>query len=165
MKTLYFLRHANSDSIVGVKDIDRPLNKIGHRVAPKMGRELFKMDEIPNAVFCSSAERTRETASYVCEGLKIDESTVKFDDEIYEASTRTLLKVINEFSDDLDSIMLIGHNPSISYLLEYLTDEIIGNVPPCGIVKIIFSMDSWSEVSKSTGMLKWTVYPEQFGYE
>ena len=165
MKTLYFLRHAKSDWTAGLKDFDRPLNERGHRVAPKIGRELFKMEEVPNAVYCSSAERTRQTASYICEGLKLDEEAVIFDDEIYESSTRTLLKVINEFSDDDDSVMLIGHNPSISYLAEYLTDEVIGNVPTCGVVKIIFSFDSWTEVSKSTGMLKWTIYPKQFGYE
>ena len=72
--------------------------------------------------------------------------------------------MINELPDDVDSIMIIGHNPSITYLAEYLTDEKIGNVPTCSALKIVFSMDSWGAVSKSTGMLKWFLTPKQLGF-
>lgn len=165
MKTLYFLRHAESESLQGVKDFDRPLNVSGHRIAPKMGYEIFKMEEIPGVIYSSPALRTKQTVSYICEGIKYEEEAIIFNDEIYEASTRTLLKVINELPDNSDSVMIVGHNPGISYLSEYLTGEIIGNVPPCGVVKIIFSLDSWAEISKSTGMLKWAITPRQLGYE
>lgn len=164
MKTLYFLRHAKSDWSAGLKDFDRPLNERGHRVAPKVGRELLKMDEIPQQIIASPAERTKQTAIYIAEGYRVDEDTVIYNEEIYEASTRTLLKVVNELPDDVDSIMIIGHNPSITYLSEYLTDEKIGNVPTCSVVKIMFSMDTWQAVSKSTGVLKWFLTPKQLGF-
>lgn len=159
------MRHAKSDwSNIELKDFDRPLNVRGERVAPKMGRELLVRDVKPSYICSSPALRTRQTVAYVCEGIVFNEEEVVFKEEIYEASTGALLRVINAFDDDHNSVMLVGHNPSISYIAEYLTDEVLNNIPTCGVLKINFEIESWQHVSKSTGILEWFIYPKQLGF-
>ena len=97
------------------------------------------------------ALRTRQTAAYICEGIQFDEDKIDFKEEIYEASTGAMLRVINAIRDEHHSALIVAHNPSTSYIAEYLTDEILNNIPTCGVLKINFEIDSWKYVSKSTG--------------
>lgn len=164
MKTLFLIRHAKSDwSNPSLKDFERSLNPRGERVAPKMGRELLSRNVSPDIVYSSPSKRTRQTASYICEGINYNEESILFKEEIYEASTGALLRLINSISDDNKTAMVIGHNPSMTYLAEYLTDEILNNIPTCGVLKINFEIDSWKFVSKSTGILEWYTYPKELG--
>ncbi len=165
MKTLYLIRHAKSDwSNPGLKDFDRPINSRGERVAPKMGRELFAKGVQPDYICCSPSKRTRQTVAYICEGIRFNEEDVDYKEEVYEASTGAMLRVINAISDEHNSAMIVGHNPSTSYIAEYLTDEILNNIPTCGVLKINFEIESWKHVSKSTGILEWYIYPKDLNF-
>lgn len=159
--TLYLLRHAKSDwSVGGQKDIDRELNNRGHNDAPRMGRKLYELEVNPDKIICSPSKRTKLTLEYVCEQLKYDLSKVEYNDEIYEASVRSLLLVINNLEDNIKSVMLVGHNPGFTYLAEYLTKKEIGNVPTCGALRLDFEVDSWKEVSSGLADLKWFISPK-----
>lgn len=159
---LYLLRHAKSDwSVPGQKDIDRMLNSRGNNDAPRMGRKLHDLNVEPDLMIASPARRTRDTAGYIAEQLQYDLDNICYDEEIYEASVRTLLGLVNKLDDKNKSVMLVGHNPGFSYLAEYLTKEEIGNIPTCGVVNIEFSGSSWLEVSGGTGILKWFIYPKK----
>ena len=159
--TLYLLRHAKSDwSFPGQKDIDRELNNRGYNDAPRMGRKLYELEAIPDKIICSPSKRTKLTIEFVCEQLKYDLSKVEYNDEIYEASLRTLLNVINNLEDETKSVMLVGHNPGFTYLAEYLTKQEIGNVPTCGALRLDFNIGSWKEVSAGLADMKWFIYPK-----
>lgn len=165
MKTLYIARHAKSDwSVEGAADFDRPLNSRGLRVSPKMSRILKDYNAFPDLVVCSSAVRTRETAKYLCESINVEEDDIKYIDDIYEAATGTLLELVNKFDDSAQSALMIGHNPGVSYLTEYLSEEYIDNMPTCSVVKLIFEIDSWTEVSKGIATLDWFIYPKKFDF-
>lgn len=165
MKSIILLRHAKSDwTNPQLKDYDRPLNARGTRVAPKMGGKLSEMNEKVDVIFSSPAERAKLTSLYVSEQLQLDENQIEFESEIYEASVRTLLNVINKIDDEFDRVMLVGHNPTFSYIAEYLTDDIIGDLPTCGAVKISFATNSWKEISESTGNKEWYIYPKMFDF-
>ena len=131
---------------------------------PKMAHEFMNRDVLPDVIFSSISVRTRQTVGYIQEGLNYPEEHISFHEEIYEASTGSLLKFINSIKNEYQSAMIVGHNPSISYLCEYLTDEVIGNVPTGGILKITFDFSSWELISKSTGSLEWTIFPKELGF-
>src|SRR6478609_9764143 len=138
-KRIYFLRHAKSDSsIAGQRDIERELNSRGHNDAPKMGNLLVERGVKPELIIASPSMRTRQTAEYISEQLKYNEDQIEWNEEIYEASARTLLNVITQIDDKYNTVMLIGHNPGFSYIAEYLTKEVLGNIPTCGFVEINF---------------------------
>ena len=68
MKTLLILRHAKSSwKEARLTDHDRPLNKRGHRDAPKMGRLLRDKELVPQMIISSTAKRTRKTVKLVSE--------------------------------------------------------------------------------------------------
>src|SRR5690606_37520517 len=106
-----------------------------------------------------SSQRTRQTAELICEQLKFDQETIVFNQDIYEASMRTLFNTISAIDSQYKSVMMIGHNPGFTYLAEYLTNEIIDNMPTCSVVCIEFDINSWEEVSGGLGTLKWFVRP------
>jgi phosphohistidine phosphatase len=160
-KTLLLIRHAKSDwSIQGQKDFDRELNQRGHTDAPRMGAKLFEMGIKPELVVSSPAQRTKLTAEYICEQVKYPVEKIEYNEEIYEASVRTLLKVVNELDDIYSMVAIVGHNPGFSYLAEYLTGAVIGSLPTCGIVELSFDFNKWSLASQNTASMKCFIYPK-----
>lgn len=153
-KQLLLMRHAEArETESGSKDIHRPLTETGVRDASIVGRYLYGKSFSPDRIIASSAIRTRETAELLAEQVKYDTSRVQYEPEIYEASVRTLLGLINNFKEDWRSVALIGHNPAISYIAEYLTKADIGGMASCGIVLIQFATP-WNEISEGVGTLE-----------
>lgn len=161
-KHLVLMRHAKSDwSESSQRDFDRELNFRGHRDAPRMGARLAQEKAIvPDLVISSSALRAKLTALYVCEQLKYPEDQILLEDDIYDASVRTLLRVVNELDDNKHSVLLFGHNQGLTYFAEALTKAEIGNIPTAGVVSIHFEIDSWKMVSEGLGRLEWFIYPK-----
>ncbi|RJE74232.1 hypothetical protein BGP76_13695 [Reichenbachiella sp. MSK19-1] len=147
-KELFLIRHAEADANnFDIKDIDRPLTADGEIVASKVGRFLKGQAKSPDAILASSALRTRQTSGFLVEQIDFDPSKIQVLDDLYEASTRILLKAINELGNHLNTVVMVAHNPAISFLAEYLTGDIIGNVSPAGIVHLKYD-GGWDEFSK-----------------
>lgn len=114
MKRLYLLRHGKSSwDEPGLADHDRPLAKRGRRASKAIAEYLRDQRICPQLVLCSSSTRTRQTLERI--GLA-NGSTVRIDDALYAASARELLGMLKGLPDDVDSVMLIGHNPGIQDL-------------------------------------------------
>ncbi|MGB4610677.1 MAG: histidine phosphatase family protein [Saccharofermentanales bacterium] len=133
MKKLYLLRHAKSSwSNPALRDYDRPLNSRGRRQAEAMGKyfqeKAFEIDRI----FCSGAQRTRETLDLLLESYAY-QGEIEYMDEIYAASVYTLKGLIKQVN--FDSLLLIGHNPEIEALAEDLTGQIL-IMPTCMLAVI-----------------------------
>jgi len=152
MKKLLIIRHGKSDwSNRGLGDFDRTLNERGLRNAPEMARRLTGRNEVPQAVVSSPAVRAKTTAEIFCREWGYPVSDILFQEEIYEASASTLLKVINGLDDRYDSVALFGHNPGLTEIIVNLCNSDLYNLPTCGVVLISFPFESWQMVSRQTG--------------
>jgi len=162
MKTIYFNRHAKSDwSNEGLKDFDRPLNQRGLRDAPVMGKRLVDRKEHIEVFMSSPANRAISTARLMAESVGFDLAKITLVDRLYLPSVQDFLQSIAELDEDYESIILFAHNPGITDVVEYLTNESIGNIPTCGIAKIEFPLaTSWQEISRGTGNLVFFDYPK-----
>ena len=150
MKHLYLLRHARTLEKTGdQRDIDRELNSIGLQNSTRMGINFNNKKSEFDIIITSSAVRAKTTASLIAEQIGYNTSKIHINPEIYEASIRSLLKVVNQLKDEWDTVLIVGHNPSVTYLAEYLTRAEIGDMTTCGVVNIKFEIESWSEVSSS----------------
>ncbi|MES2519462.1 MAG: histidine phosphatase family protein [Bacteroidota bacterium] len=158
-KTLYLVRHAEASQSVS-PDISRPLVSNGMIDAARMGRHLATKMQGIDVILTSSAERTQMTAQVFCEQLGIDNKKVIVMESLYESSPKHYLDAVNGLSEDVDSVMIVGHNPSISYFAEYLTHEEIGSMPTCGVVGMTFDNLKWAEVSKKTGRMTFYDSPD-----
>ena len=160
-KQLLIIRHAKSDrDDPDIPDFDRPLNKRGHRDAPKMAERLLKKHIIPQHLVSSPANRAITTAKYFADILDLDKKKIQQEQDIYEASSSRLLKVINKLDNRYEFVALFGHNPGLSDLVMNLCNGDISNIPTCGIVLIKFPFNDWEMVTNGTGELQFFDYPK-----
>ena len=162
MKRLILSRHAKSSwNHPQLRDIDRPLNKRGLRAAPIMGRALRERDFIPEAIFSSPSVRTRMTSELLAKELSFPAEKIEFIDSFYGASPGGIVHFVNQLSDDLNSIMLVGHNPTWTDLCHRLSGKHLDNLPTSGILIIDFKIDHWSELSHQ-GTIHAQLIPRDF---
>ena len=165
MKTLFLLRHARAlEKLSGQKDIERELAAVGLQNATRMGIYLKQQQIKFDIIISSPAERAKTTALLIAEQIKYDTSKIHFNEEIYEASARTLLQVVNQLKNEWSKVLIVGHNPSVSYLAEYVTTQEVGNVTTCGLVEINFDTKSWADISEGTGDMISYQHPENLNF-
>ena len=111
MRTLVLMRHAKSDYPDGVPDHERPLAPRGEREAALAGVWLRTNVPTIDAVLCSSAIRTRQTLAYT--GVQ---ARTAFLDELYGAAPGTMIGAINEISDTMHTLLVVGHEPTVSHV-------------------------------------------------
>lgn len=154
MKSLLLLRHAQSaDKQQGQRDFDRVLTAVGEAQANRIGEYLNKKGILPDLVLCSNAIRASSTATIVSNKIEYSPDKIIRIETIYEASLISLLSLVKEIEDRFNCILLVGHNPSISTLGEFLTDKHVGNVEPAGLLSIDFNFSTWKEVAHGSGKL------------
>jgi phosphohistidine phosphatase len=152
VKDLILVRHAEAaQAVTGVKDIERELTAKGYRDAPRVGRYLHENAFFPDMIISSTALRAKSTAELLAEQLKYELNQISYDEDLYNASIRTLLSAVNASKATLNKLLLVGHNPALSYLAEYLTGDEIGNMEPAAFAHIQFKLDDWSAISENTG--------------
>ena len=122
-RELLLLRHAKSDWDSSSDDFERPLNTRGQRDAPRIGQWLREHKLMPGCVVSSPARRAAQTAQAVCEALGYPPDRIVWDKRLYLASRETLLGVLAEQIKKHHCLMLIGHNPGLEQLLEYLAED------------------------------------------
>jgi len=163
MKELYLMRHAKSDwSGNYVSDFERTLNKRGKKAAPLMGKVLHKMGIVPDLIVSSPATRAKLTAEAVAEALKYPLEKIVFVEAIYEASAKTLLEVVHALPESADRVLLVGHNPGMTDLVNRLGDAALENLPTAGVVGIGFDTDAWQKVQLHAGKVLFFEYPKKY---
>lgn len=164
-RNLYLLRHAQTlEKQADETDAERQLTAIGTQNATRMGMNIKKKDILLDILISSPAARAQATTELLAEQIGYDLSRIHFNAEIYNASIRTLLKVVNNLKNEWKNVLLIGHNPAISYLAEYVSGEPIGNMDTCGLVKLSFNIDGWEEVSEKNGEFISYEYPDLLNF-
>lgn len=116
VKHLIVLRHAKAAWPEGVADADRPLAERGHADAQEAGRWLLKHDFVPDFILCSTALRTRQTTTWVCEELGDKAPTPKLESGLYAASASQMLAVVNHVPETVRSLLIVSHMPGVQDL-------------------------------------------------
>lgn len=161
MKILTLVRHAKSSwKDPDLADHERPLNKRGERDAPEMGRRLAARGRCPDLMVTSPAVRAKVTAETVAEAVGYRVEDIVEDERIYEANAGELLEVIRELDDSHHHVMLFGHNPGFTHLVNRLAEDAVDNVPTCGVVQLEHVGESWSEVGRLGSMSMEFDYPK-----
>ena len=164
-KDLYLIRHAlSAEREARQNDIDRFLASEGIQAATKIGHHFEQEGIQPDIIISSPAIRAHSTSILIAEQLKYNTEQIHINDELYEASVRTLLQVVNRLKETWTQVFIVGHNPSISYLAEYITRAEIGSVPPAGYVHIKIKSKEWSLVSEGNGEFVACKDPSTFEY-
>ncbi|HXF00507.1 MAG TPA: histidine phosphatase family protein [Solirubrobacterales bacterium] len=165
MKHLFLLRHAKSSwDDPGLDDHDRPLASRGRRASALIADHMSRNRIAPALVLCSSARRTRETLDRVSAALGPAEILIEPD--LYGASSEDLLQRLREVPDEVESVMLVGHQPAIQDLALRLAAEgpeleaLRGKFPTAALATLTFEGD-WSELGQQGSQLAAYVKPKQ----
>jgi phosphohistidine phosphatase len=162
MKTLYLCRHAKSAwSDPRQDDFDRPLNERGLRNAPFMARVFHERGEPIDLIVTSPANRAITTARAFANAIALPVDRFIQDRSIHLASRQTLLHLVNRLPESADRVMLFGHNPGFTDLLDHLSDAGVDNLPTCGLARIDLHVKHWQEVMKNCGTMVWFDYPKR----
>lgn len=117
-RTLLLMRHAKSDYPPGVADHERPLAPRGIREAGLAGDWLRANVPAVDAVLCSTATRARETLA----NTHVD-APVRYSERLYGATAGTMIEEINAVGDDVQTLLVVGHEPTMSDLALGLAGE------------------------------------------
>ena len=141
-----------------MKDFDRPLNQRGQKAAPRMGAHMRKRKLKPDLVISSPATRASQTTELVFEAAGLT-ATLRFEPEIYEATPQSLLTIVCRIENEMNSAMLVGHNPGFEELLAVLTGD-SERMPTAALACVELDVSRWSEVAAGAGKLSWLIKPK-----
>ena len=159
MKTLFLMRHAHACTPEMVMlDATRDLTDKGIEKASSMGEFLQAKHSEIQAIISSSAKRAVRTAEQVANVIGYDINQIHTEEIIYKADAEDLENVIEHFPEELDTILLVAHNPSITELAHNLGATDIENMSPGTIVAFSFSVQHWFEVSADKSKLLFVEY-------
>ena len=160
-KTLYLVRHAKTEQgSYDQTDFSRELKPRGMRDATLVGQKLMQEGRMMDLIITSTAARARATADIMATQMNYDIDKIHLNEELYMASVRTFLQAVNQLKSEWSHVMMVGHNPIITYLGEYLSNEVVGDLPTGAVLVVEFDVDNWRLISQSSGRLTYYLTPK-----
>lgn len=161
-RQLLLFRHANAEwdgNIAG--DHARKLSKRGEADARLMGKALAQSGHIPQFIFASSATRAQTTAKLADKAGNWN-CPIKVTDQLYNIEPDDVFEVIKQIAPFHQRVMLVGHEPTWSSLVNKFTESNAIHMATGSIACISFDTDVWNEVYYGLGSLDWLIQPSLF---
>jgi len=166
---LFLLRHAKSSwDDPSIDDHDRPLAPRGRRAAARIADYATKTGIRPDLILCSSAMRAQQTLERIAPSLGPD-AEVHIERPLYGATEDRLLQRLHALPDEVDSVMMIGHNPGVQELALLLAREgplrtlLEDKFPTAGLAKLAFGRVEWKDLHRESGDLVDFLVPRRLG--
>ncbi|MGW0753459.1 SixA phosphatase family protein [Streptomyces sp. NPDC002587] len=158
-RRIALLRHAKADW-PEVSDHDRPLAERGRKDAPAVGLKLAETGIAFDLALCSTAARTRETWKLAVHEMPHRPKTT-YEERLYDASLGELIALLNETSDEVTDLLVIGHNPGMHALADALSggakDDTLARMTrtgfPTAALAVVSFTGSWKSLEHGVGTL------------
>jgi len=155
-KTLIVLRHAKSSWKYDDADFARPLSERGKRDAVAVGAILagYPID----LAWCSSAARARMTWAQAQLGGANAKDLVT-SEALYHAWPDEILAELNTLPEDLSTVLVVGHQPTMSGLVTMLAkpsalvDKVQDHYPTAGLAVLTYR-GGWKTLDAGKATLK-----------
>ena len=169
MKKIFIARHASTRSALrGQEDIDRELTRKGETEAGWLGHHLQAHNDLPALILTSTANRAKETAILAREAL-MPELPIQTDAQLYLAPAAKIFKILHSLPEDINSVLLVGHNPGLSDFLIKATDQsglntktrnrLYRGLSPATLARLTSTAREWKDVLKDNTRLDQLSYP------
>jgi len=147
-KTLLILRHAKSSWAETDKaDKDRALKAKGISDIVNTARAVASKVQGIDLIITSSANRAVHTAILFAETIGFPHDKIRIEPLVYQADERELEEMIKSLPDEYNSVMVVGHNPTLTYLVNTFVADRIQELPTSGLVGIKFDIKRWKDLS------------------
>ncbi|MFM7053498.1 MAG: SixA phosphatase family protein [Bacteroidota bacterium] len=142
-KYLYLLRHAKAEKgWANLDDMDRPLHPIGVEEARRIATMFCAVTPMPDMVLASPSVRTYSTALVFSKIMGFGNDKITLDQRIYEADLKTLMRVVSDIPNNVDSVLMVGHNPSMTQLADYFHGN-IAHMSTSSLVGFSLQVEEW----------------------
>lgn len=162
MKRLIIVRHAKAETLYpGGTDFDRSLCERGQSDAVRMANQLYDTEIQPDIVICSSAKRAVETATIFAEQYGSQPPLIKKEFLYGDYNLSDIRQMLEEEVPTANTVLLVGHNPNLSYLLAKLTGDFHQHLPTAAVAILEIPIDRWNDLHSSTGEIKLFFSPKE----
>ena len=103
---------------------------------------------------------TKETFDIISDGIKFKISDARYTDDLYFKGIDKILSYLRSIDEETKSILIIGHNPTLHFLIETLTKEHIYKFATCNMAIINFN-NNWKNLSEGKCKLELIIKPKE----
>lgn len=142
------MRHAKAETQSTTdNDFDRKLNKKGIAEAKNFAEKVYNLGVIPQLILTSPVIRAWNTTEILADYFNLKQK-VLVKNYLYNRlyTFQEIVSDIAAFHSKANVALVVGHNPTISYLLEQINADTNGLLSTSSAVVFDFDVDSWSEV-------------------
>lgn len=152
MRTLTLIRHAKSSwDDPTLDDMIRPLNHRGIENTTLLGNYLFNQKFIADRIISSPATRALHTAINIGDWIGYPHKKINISNVLYFGKVSQVIEDIHHLKDKFYNVCLVGHEPLLGNLAEYLCGVAPEKFVTCGILTIQFEGVLWREIKKYAG--------------
>ncbi|MCF7826373.1 MAG: histidine phosphatase family protein [Candidatus Marinimicrobia bacterium] len=156
MKKLYIVRHSKAVEMApDFSDFNRCLADYGRQKAVSIARHLAQDLDQVDLILSSPACRALETARIFAEHLNYSSDDIVLQQALYHfGGIENALDIIAHVDDDVQTLMLFGHNPTFNALSWHLCKDFREGMPTASVVGINFKTSTWTKAIKKGGSLQ-----------
>jgi phosphohistidine phosphatase len=162
MRSVILFRHGKSDwqTDTAGDDRRRPLSRRGQLAARTMGRFLALAGEVPDTAITSPALRASETLRLAKEAG--DWNCPELSREGLSGDVNSVLEEIQAATPVTGVLLVVGHEPTLSQLAEFLTGGGSVRLPTGALVRVDLDVAEWTQAGPGCGQIAWLVLPRLF---
>ncbi|PLX01414.1 MAG: histidine phosphatase family protein [Marinilabiliales bacterium] len=161
-KSVIIMRHAKSsweDSSAG--DHERGLMDKGIMRTKKVAEFMIVNNINPQLILSSTAKRAVETAKIIADSISYEREKIVLSKKLYLSYTDDVFDELFEVDNNINSVMVFGHNPCFTDLVNMFLKKQIDNLPTSGMAVIEFKTDKWKEIPNSKFSVKHLIFPSK----
>jgi len=164
-RELLIFRHGKAEAYGTVADEARTLTKRGRKQARKMGAWLLEMDLLPELLLCSDSARTMETAAIAGHVAGILPESIQSAPFLYLAPETALLAVLAQSDAAVQRLMIVGHNPGLEGVVDYLAGHSLAEYGghahlKTGTLVRLSLPDDWTRLAPGCSEILDFIYPD-----
>lgn len=164
------MRHGEAERLGSGSDAQRALTSRGIADCRRLVEKLTSDGASWDTILCSSTRRTRESAKCMS-GAMVSPPKVDIRDSLNCAGTDKLLAALRGLPDEIESVLLVAHNPGVHSLVLILAGagggraarRVARNFPPGGLARLIYDNETWAQLAPGKADLRYFLTPRDVG--
>ncbi|UJH91499.1 histidine phosphatase family protein [Antarcticibacterium sp. 1MA-6-2] len=153
MKRLILVRHGKSSWKYDVADDKRPLKKRGFADGELISEAFKRFQDHPILIWTSPAVRAYETAKIFKDKLEVEDQDFVIKSQLYTFNQSSLLTQIGTCEPSVNELMIFGHNPAMTQVVNSIGDKTFSNIPTTGLTIIDFETRDWNDLKNGKTIL------------
>ncbi len=161
MKTIFIVRHGEAEPHQVKPDFDRELVTAGVLASRRVAEWLRESCKRPGIFLSSPAPRALETAEEFADAFEVPRKDICTNRILYDGDGDDFIPLVTCLDDAVDTVLIFGHNPSISRFASLLARGYTASIPKSGVVEVTFEVDQWREVPSRAGRVVLEISPKR----